>query len=304
MKTVMNMKIENKIWFGVIVGAVVILIASIIYFVATRSDEGESDTTSIRVVMEEDRVEYEYVAYMDRIGGTIFDTSKEEIRNDPTQDKITNFPKVAIWPSPALIGADQGSREYPVIDGYLTGLQVGDERQFKISGEDAMKYDEDLRFTIPVSEKIPLFQTIPKEEFSGMFGEENAIPGIVETHPFWKWPVMIETVDEAGNVTILHQPEPGFVVTALPWECSVSDISSEEETITLGHIASNDLKGNIIEAFDYRNYNESLLTMAQKRGTGIITQMGPDVIVIDFNYEWAGREMWFDVKILNIEETG
>ena len=298
------MKIENKIWFGVIVGAVVILIASIIYFVATRSDEGNSDTTSIRVVMEGDRVEYEYVAYMDRIDGTIFDTSKEDIKNDPTRDKITNFPKAGIWPSPAMIGVDQGSREFPDIDGYLTGLQVGDERQFKISEANSMKYEDDLKVTIPVMEKISLYQMMSKEEFSGLFGEENAIPGIVETHPFWKWQVMIEDVDEAGNVTILHQPEPGFVVTALPWECSVSDISSEEEMITLDHDTSTDLVDSIIQAFDYRYYNESFLTINQRRGTGIITQMGPDAIIIDFNYEWAGREMWFDVKILKIEETG
>ena len=300
----MNMKIENKIWFGVIVGAVVVLIASIIYFVATQSDDKKSDTTSIRVVMEGDQVEYEYIAYVDRIGGTIFDTSREDIRNDPERNKITNFPEFSIWPSPCMVGVDMGPREYPVIDEYLMGLQAGDEHQFKISTENAMKYEEDMKFSIPVMEKIPLYQTMSKDEFMGLFQKENPIQGTVETHPFWKWQVMIEEVDDEGNVTLFHQPEPGFIVTSLPWECSVSDISSEDEMITLSHKTSNDLEDSVIEAFDYRYYNESFNSMAQMRGKGIITQMGPDVIIIDFNYEWAGREMWFDVTILNIEETG
>ena len=300
----MNMKIENKIWFGVIVGAVVVLIASIIYFVATQSDDKKPDTTSIRVVMEGDRVEYEYIAYMDRIGGTIFDTNREEIKNDPARDKITNFPQVAIWPSPFIAGEGMGGREFPVINEYMMGLQVGDEHQFKISTENAMKYDEDLKFSIPVMEKIPLYQMMSQTNFTGLFNKENPIPGTVETHPFWKWQVVIEEVDDEGNIIFFHQPEPGFIVTSMPWECSVFDISSENEMITLHHDTGTDLEGSIFEAFDYRYYNESFVTMAQRRGKGIITQMGPDVIIIDFNYEWAGREMWFDVTILNIEESG
>jgi len=295
------MKIENKIWFGVIVGAVVVLLVSIIYFAATRPDEVDTDTTSIRVVLEGAEIEYQYTCYLDRFGGPVFDTSDSSIRDDQQQQKAISFPEYATWGTIYVIGNHQDQEKIPTFDENIIGREEGDKFSFRIPKEEIISYDDTLKIDIPVTEDIPLYQSITNERFTEMFPNEVPLKGMSLTHPFWKWDLVIESVEENGYITLYNQPPVGFKIDSLPWASEVETLSSADGTITLRHDISDRTNFNsVINSFDYRLYNEKFYEMGMNWTMGRLTEMGQDSIIVDFNDERAGRDLWFEVEIIRI----
>lgn len=295
------MKIENKIWFGVIVGAVVVLLVSLIYFAATKPDEVDTDTTSIRVVLEGDEIEYQYTCYLDRFGGPVFDTSDVNVREDQQQQKAVTFPEYSTWGSIYIVGNHPGQDKFPTFDSNIIGHEVGDKFTFSIPNEEVIEYHDELKVEIPVIEKIPLYESVTSERFSEMFEKEVPTNGMSITHPFWKWDVVIERVEENGNVILYHQPSIGFKIDSLPWPSEVETLTSADGTITLRHDTSNRTNLNsAINSFDYRLYDEKFYELGQNWTMGRLTKIGPDSIIVDFNDERADRDVWFEVEIIKI----
>jgi FKBP-type peptidyl-prolyl cis-trans isomerase 2 len=296
-----EMKIENKIWFGVIVGAVVVLLVSIIYFTATRPDKVDTDTTSIRVVLEGDEVEYQYTCYLDRLGGPVFDTSDSSIRDDQQQQKAISFLDYPMWGSIYIVGNHQDQDKFPTFDDKIIGHEVGDKYSFRFAKEEIIEYDDKLKVEIPITEKIPLYQTVTSERFAEMFEKEVPSNGLPLTHPLWKWDVIIESMEENGNIILYNQPAVGFKIDSLPWESDVVTLSSADGTITLKHDISNRTNLNtIINSFDYKHYNEKFYQLGSNWTVGRVTEMGPGNIIVDFNDERADRDVWFEVEIVEI----
>jgi len=296
------MKMENRIWFGVIVGAIAVLIVSIVYYVATRPEE-EDAPTSPTVVLEGDIINYTYTIYIGGWEGPVFDTSDGDIKSDSSIAKSITYSEESRWLQPYLIGdtADFGptlGNEFPTLENEIKNKQEGDRIRIMIPAEDGIEYYEDLRIAIPVKEIIPLYQTVDEDEFAEMFKDEHAVPDTVLTHPFWKWEVIIDSVGSNGSVTLYHQPNPGFKIGSLPWACEVEAVSSEEGAITIKHdISDSSFVHTSIKTADYVLYNERLGEINEKVDTGIITQMGGDYIILDFNDERAGKNVYIDIEI-------
>lgn len=304
------MKIENKIWFGVIMGAIIVLVVSIVYYAATRPEE-EDAPTSPTVVLEGNTINYTYTIYIGGWDGPVFDTSEEQIKDDDSIPKAVSYTYESRWPPDYRIGVPGDfdptkfettlGNEFPTLENEIKNKQEGDRIEITILAEDGIEYHDELKIMIPVKEKIPLYQTIDEDQFIEMFGDEAPIPDTVLTHPFWKWEVIIEEVAPNMDVTLYNQPYPGFKIDSLPWACEVEAISSEEEAITIKHdISDSSLVDQPIKTIDYILYNERLSEINETVDAGIITHIGGDYIILDFNDERAGKDIYIDIEIIRI----
>jgi len=294
------MEIENKFWFSIIVGAIVLLIVSIVLYATLKEDEQNNDTSSIPVILEGNKIEIKYTVRIDGCGGVVFDSNRDEIINGSGVERSIFFDKFPVWPGTYLVGEHPGRLSFPGFEKNIKGHKVGDVFQFTIEAMGDLEHYEHMVVEIPVVETIPLYETMLFDDFTSLFGIDMPMPGMVTEHPLWKWEIEIFSIGEKGNVTIFHRPEKNDKVDALPWSSTVSDISSEDDTITLTHDTSNRSVMNIIvEPFDYKEYHRSFLEMP--RG-GHITQMDAERIVIDFNDIRAGKNICFQIEIVEIIE--
>ncbi len=295
------MKIENKIWLGVIVGAIVLLIISIIYYVATRPEEEEKAPTSVRVVLEGDEIAWQYTGYVGDKNGPVFDTTEADIRDDSQIPKTNTFPEGSLWPIQYLVGNHPAQEELPTFDEYVKGAKIDEDIHFTIPASEGIEYIEERRLVIPVREEILLYEIVSFEKFQEIFPQDQPIPGMVLTHPMWKWDVEIEQIVPGENVTMMHLPAVGDSIDCLPWPSEVVDISSERGVIVLNHDTSQrSVMDELVDAYDYRYYNVRLGNFANEGLLGMIIEMGQENIILDFNDERAGRDLYFEIKVTGI----
>lgn len=293
------MKIENKLWFGIITGALVLLIGTIVFFAVKGPEDSAEDTTSVPAVLKGDEIRYEYTVYLGLCGGPIYDTSRDEMISDPSFKKAVSYQEGPLWPSQFIVGEHPARSKYPGIDEYIVGREVGSEFQFMIPVKEGIEYDDDLRYVIPIEDEWPLYETMGKDEFKKLFNKEAVPgPGTYLTHPFWKWEVEIFDVSSEQNVTLFHQPEKGMKLDALPWTVEVKDVSTASSSIVLKNDISNgSLLNTLVDPALYVQYDKVLNDMP---GKGVITEFGPERIVLDFNDERAGKDICFKIEIIEI----
>lgn len=294
------MAIENKFWISVIVGAIILLVVSIVLYTTLKEEDVTEDTTSPTKVLDGDKIKIKYTVRVNGCNGEVYDSNNEDIINGSNVERSIFFNELPFWPESFVIGDHPALRSFPDFEKNIKGHEVGDIFDFTLRAQGELEYDENLVEIIPVLETIPLYETLGFENFSKLFNMDMPIPGMIIEHPFWNWDVEIFYVGEGGNVTIQHRPDINANVTALPWPASVVDISSEHDTITLKHDTSNSgIMKTIIEPFDYREYRSSFYNMP--RG-GHITLMDSEKIIIDFNDVRAGKNICFQIEILEIIE--
>lgn len=297
------MKITNKIWLGVIIAAILLLIISIVYYALSRPGEEEKAPTSVRVVMEGDEIEWEYTAYIGGKEGTVFDTNVEDVRGDPLISKASMFPGFPHWEARYIVGNNPGGEEFPTMDENIKGHKEGEKFHFTIPASNGIAYLEERRVEIPATEEIPMYERMSVEDFEIMYPEERAFPGTTMTHPLWKWEVRIEHMDSDNNMTLVHLPNVGFRIDSLPWASVVEEVSSEKGVIVLEHDTSDrSMMDESVDSLDLMYYNEQFGKLAMEALAGRITEMNADRIVVDFNDERAGEDLYLEVTVTKIIE--
>ncbi len=292
------MNIENKLWFGIIVGAVVLLIVSVILYATFKEENVEEGKTSIPVILEGYEIEYKYTVRIGGPNGPVYDSNMDNIINSSLVEKTVFYNNYAQWPERFIVGEHPADAELPSFSDHFIGHEEGDHFNFVLSGVSRLEYNDSKRVEIPVKEKIPLYETVNKEQFKSSLGAVDLKVGMIYNHGFWGWEIEIfEFIDE-NNMTIYHRPEIGYEIDVLPWSSEVKDVSSETGFITLNHdLTDKDLLKGQFYPFEYTDYSDHFDNM---NNPGYIQQLGPNYIVIEFNDERAGADIYFDIEIVRI----
>ncbi|MCK5561067.1 MAG: hypothetical protein KAJ51_10755, partial [Thermoplasmata archaeon] len=192
----------------------------------------------------------------------------------------------------------------------IMGMKIGETRTiFVDADEGASQFNKSLVKTIPLNDILPMYESINKFSFESEYPFESPLQeGQTFSHIYWGWTIEIEEINE-DNIIIKHDPVYGSNLDLFPWNATVIEVSSAESTITIQHRPTDDLVQTVIDAEALMKYNESYqdITPAQAGQPqpplpGIIISVD-DGIVIDFNQEIAGKELIFEVTILEIEEN-
>ncbi len=191
----------------------------------------------------------------------------------------------------------------------ILGMKEGESRTFFVKADEGpIEFNETLIRKISTTDSIPMFEDIDRVTFESEYPNELPLKtGQSFTHNYWGWMIEIEDITNS-TITIKHDPSFGMELDFLPWNATVSEVSSEKGTIGIQHKITSEFLNNVIDAEILSKYDESFkeITKAQTEIDqaplpGIITSI-EDEIVIDFNREIAGKDLIYEVTILEIEE--
>ncbi len=273
-------------------------------------DEDETEP-ELRIEMG-DIVKVHYTGWLedDRIydARRIFDTSRSQI---PEQTTLTFDERTRGEPFQFEVGRG-------VIEGwseYLIGVKEGETINVFIPPEKA--YDtrtDDLVFSIPKSETLPVYDSMLVEEFRHRY-ESTPSANMIATDPFWGWNVRVMSV-EGNRVYLKNEPIQGELYNAYKqegagWRSRVVSIDSTAAQgageIVLEHIVE---RGTVVDFFHIGWHNKDIAQVDGIRmdagqshdNRGIVVDVSGDTITVDFNEEVAGKTLQFRVTVLEIQK--
>lgn len=249
----------------------------------------------------------------------VFVTTLSTVADDETIPKTTTFSNI-IGSGPLVPAGDVNKvpvRVDTIFPAYgegfyngIMGMKTGESRTiFVDADEGTSQFNKSLVKTIPLNDILPMYESINKFSFESEYPFESPLQeGQTFTHNYWGWMIEIEEINE-DNIIIKHDPVYGSSLDIFPWNATVIEVSSAESTVTIQHRPTYDLVQTVIDAEALMKYNESYQEITPAQAVqpqpplpGIITSVDGG-IVIDFNQEIAGKELIFEVTILEIEEN-
>jgi FKBP-type peptidyl-prolyl cis-trans isomerase 2 len=248
----------------------------------------------------------------------VFATTSPSVANNDSIPKTVTFSEIVKFNPLEPVGMYQkmGVNDQDLISTFGTGFYEGilgmkesESRTFFVkSDEGPIEYDQNLIREIPVSDSIPMFETIDRVTFESEYPNELPLQiGQTFTHNYWKWTIEIEEMTN-NTVKIKHDPDFGMDLDLFPWNATVNEVSSEKGTIGIHHKITTEFVNYVIDSEVLTKYDDSFknITEIQTESDqaplpGIIISVD-DEIVIDFNREIAGKDYVFEVTILEIEE--
>ena len=271
--------------------------------------EKEEEKEEILVVKEGDEVSLDYTGYF--LGpngnlGPVFDTSLRSVAEDDTISKSPGFTEKGTYDDLTFTVVAKGEKG-DVVPGFnegIKGMKVGDTKQVTVPT--SMGYgdaNEKLRLYINSTQKIPMEETIDMDDFESMFPRVDIKNDTQFNHPFWGW--RVDIVDHSpAEVTIMNRPTYGESYTGFPWNTTITDLSTERNTITLDHQVqeiTDDTKIAFSELipYDFDWFREAERSTQNPPKDSYVTVLGGE-IVIDFNREVVGRTLIFQITLNNI----
>jgi FKBP-type peptidyl-prolyl cis-trans isomerase 2 len=247
----------------------------------------------------------------------VFATTLPSVANDDSIPKTVTFSEIVKFNPLEPVGTLQkmGVNNQELISTFgvgfyegILGMKEGESRTFNVKSDDGpIEYNKDLIRAIPLSDSIPMFETVDRSTFESEYPTESIKTGQILTHNYWGWTIEIEEMTNS-TITIRHDPHLGFKLDMLPWNATVNGISSEKNSIGISHKITTDYINYVIDSEVLTKYDESFKNITETQTEseqaplpGIIISID-DEIVIDFNREIAGKDYVFEVTILEIEE--
>jgi len=290
----------SKKILGIIVVIIIIVSSVVAYWYTQKKEEGKT----VMKVQNDDLVEVNYTGKF--INGTVFDTSIESVANDENISKSYSF-KSRTFYSPLKFTVGSG-RMIKGFDEGVLNMTVGETKNITVLPEDGYgEPNEDLFITINKTQSVPLYETMSRQEFSGLYPNEQFVENISFKHYFWKWNATTEWID-GDNITIRNMPDNGSTINVFGWETKIVEIKSEYGRILLQHNPA----GNITIGKEKTEFimidNEALNYVILQINTGnssvsdigIVSSVDTDTFTIDYNPEVVGKTLIFEVTIISI----
>ena len=304
---------EEKICAFVIV---IIIIAIVGYFGYNfvkdyRESEKEKEARAKLFIEDGDKITFECTGIIGD-SNKIFYTTEASKAENPDLLKTVNFLFLSDDPQTAVVGEELSSLFNKGFTEKIYNLQIGDEVTFKVTPDKGYGWpNESLIRKIPINDVVPLYEKVPTESFQLTYNPED-IPlyiGQRYVHPYWNWP--IELV-EINNDTIKYRNDPSidFEITVLPWPAEITGISEKDNKLFLTHKPDKTTLHSTLDPLELLEYDSSFNDIQTVQTDlnigfvdGIIINVDDDYITIDFNDERAGKTLYYEVKILNIEKA-
>ncbi len=201
-----------------------------------------------------DFVQVKYTAYFEDTG-QVFETTSEDVAEDDSIPKTDNFTLLEDGSRPIYLGTEPTSPPGPDNEEYYTvkqvplrfikgliGMSKGEEKTISVSPEKG--YANYQSVVLPLRKELPRHETITALEFRERYGQEPKNNLYVENET-WSWPVIVESLN-GDNVSIMHDPEMGHVLSYQSWKATV--VAKNTTTITIQHNAKEGM------AVEYNNY--------------------------------------------------
>ena len=196
-------------------------------------DERADATVTIEVIKNKfstakygKNVQVEYIGYLD--DGRIFDTSVSDVGLNTNIPKGSGYSRSTFQPLPFVVG--KGS----VVKGFDTAmddLELGMSKTVLIPPE--LGYGEMVNITIPLTHKIPIYETVPWDEFSKRFNDAPALHKTV-IDPVWGWSInVVEIVGQ--NVTFMRIAEINNTINPYGWDSVITGVDYSDGNITVQH---------------------------------------------------------------------
>ncbi len=240
-------------------------------------------------------------------GLRIFDTSYDDIPGIRSPQYTLTFDERERGdPFQFTLGED-------VIEGWnenIEGMREGESKRFSVPPEKGYGHaSEELRYEIPRTETLPVYEKMDGEEFMEKYDEPSK--NMIVEDRFWGWE---KTVVSVGfeTVTLRHEPEVGEIYNSYSEEGLLTEIKSIDSTADGGtgeiEVENTVKRPSVVHSEHLSERDERFAEVPEIKnamgqdpeGQGIVIP-GEDII-LDFNDEVVGRTLYFEVEVLNIEE--
>ncbi|MFW3147249.1 MAG: FKBP-type peptidyl-prolyl cis-trans isomerase [Thermoplasmatota archaeon] len=273
--------------------------------------EGEKKAKKdVLLIQEGDEVSLDYTGRL--LGpsggpGPVFDTSYAHIANNDSIPKSISFKEKPTYDDLTFtVGSETMIRGF---DMAVLGKKEG--QTFTVAIPYDMGYGpayDELKYTLNVSQTIPLRQTLDRDAFDRMYPVIDPEEMDLFVHPFWGWNVHIISAD-AEDVVFWNDPVLGQDYLGFLWNTTIVDISSERNVITLEHKVSEidptqTVFFEMVASYD-PDWGDKAREVADDKlerppEMGFVTWEGGR-ITIDYNQEVAGKTLYFQIHINSIK---
>jgi FKBP-type peptidyl-prolyl cis-trans isomerase 2 len=276
------------------IGVVILLVVGLFVVMHFRENYDwppwEDKEKTVKVVERGDEVQVHYTGKF--LDGRIFDTSLENIGRNDTFPKSSTFNPDKNYDQLTFVVGD-GSMIQGFDEG-VRGMKKGEERSITVPPEKGYgETDPDLIYNIPVVNKVPIYEDLPRADFDSNYSKEVAKAGVTSAHHFWGWPIRIVTISNE-TVTIENNPGYGENYRGFSWNTTITGLSTAEGKITVRHLVGTKVDTDTIAPERFRKYDSSLSPTVTE--TGVISVENNEII-IDFNKEVVGKTLIFEVSI-------
>ncbi|OGS44580.1 MAG: hypothetical protein A3K76_00355 [Euryarchaeota archaeon RBG_13_57_23] len=300
-----------KIVQAIIIAAIVLSAAVIVYVIYSRSQEAE--TEDLAQVASGDMVTLNYIGRLP--DGRVFDTSFLDVANDDviypkslsfslrSNDSYEPFEMTAgnYGPGGTIKGFALG----------VIGMRVNETKIVEVLPEDGYQIYPSLLVTKNLVEEMPATETLTAAEFEAAFGVEGALL-VVVPHYFWGWDVMVTDIS-SGMVTFKYMPtvnktyypygNPQTTGNPQGWPVVVEAFDSAgfggNGSVTIRHMIQADDVYNI-EGTDSDGLTFYLWAFDSTNSTFVIHKSDSS---IGYNAELAGRTLYFEITIVSVKSA-
>jgi FKBP-type peptidyl-prolyl cis-trans isomerase 2 len=286
--------------------------------------ESEKKETPDLVVREGDLIAFDFTEYIwtrDATGREtycVYQTTLAEVAEDDSKPKCITFEDILINETgtpltresvTAIVGPDLSTEINPGFNQLILnlGLKIGDTKSGTVSYlEGYGERNESLVVTIPLTDSVNMYETIDRVEFESIYPEEIPLElGQSFEDKYWGWMIRIESITE-DIIQIKHEPELDMTLDRFIWSARVVNISSATGLIWLEHYPDNSFVYTPIDIEVLEFYDPTFteiknqIVETQQPYPGIIISVTNE-IKIDFNRENIGKNLKYDITILEIE---
>jgi FKBP-type peptidyl-prolyl cis-trans isomerase 2 len=261
----------------------------------------------------------EYIWSRDSTGTltySVYQTTLDNVASDESIPKSVTFQKILTNGTggsitrdrlTAIVGKDLISEMNEGFNQLVFDMEVDETKTKEISSKLGYgERNESLVQSIPLLDKIPIYETINRASFEAEYPEEVPLePGKSFKHRYWDWYIRISSIS-AEEVVIKHEPEIGQDIDIFSWTSSVENVSSKTGLIWIRHRPTQDIVNSPIDAEVLEYYNpvfteiKQKITETQQPYPGIILSI-QNGIEIDFNRENIGKNLKYEITIIKIE---
>jgi FKBP-type peptidyl-prolyl cis-trans isomerase 2 len=303
------MEREEKICVIVII---LIVVAIVSYFGYdyyrnyTESLEAEKERSAL-FIEEGDTITFEVTAWLDDF--KVFYTTEQSVDEDTARLKSPNYNFFSDEAEIAVVGEELSSKFTEGLTEQILYLKIDDKKIIKVTPDKGFGWsNETLIKKIPLSDSMPLYTEMLREEFQSFYNPED-IPLFIGqrfNHTYWNWPIeVVEVYNE--SVKFRHEPLLNQDIDVLPWSAKVTGISEKDNKLFILHEPNQNQLDETIDPIELSEYDDEFITIQDIQSelnigifTGIIVDIDKDYITLDFNDEKAGKNIYYEVKILNI----
>lgn len=295
---------------SVLIIVVIVVGSSIGGILGAREFYFKEDTKKPKIAEKGDKIKIHYTGWLEdkRIYDSrrIFDTSYQDIPyvKDP-QYTLTYSERKRGQPFEFTLG--QG-----VIQGWnenVKGMEEGESKRFAVPPEKGYGYgSERLKFKVDKTETVPVYQEIDVDKFKEKYGRPGM--NMIIEDPFWGWNKTIISIG-LDTIMVRNTPDVGDTYHAYSsegWKSKVVSIDSNANNgtgvIKIKHSITQPTVVNSKHLAKHDKRFEGIVDLKKKlkqssNGEGIVFSNG-DHITIDFNDEFMGKTLIFQVEIVSI----